>query len=113
MHTKKGKSENEKKQGNGKKQGLEGEGFFSRSSFLNVFPSSPRILGFGKHMNPFFLVVFLAVFQNGKEKKIRRGGGEHFEFSGVPEFHPFLQRFYRKSSIWGSKVQALEGQLSG
>ena len=35
------------------------------------------------------------------------------EFSGVPEFDPFLQRFHRKSPIWGSKVQVFEGQLSG
>ena len=33
-------------------------------------------------------------------------GGEHFEFSGVPEFDPFLKRFFRKSSIWEPKVQA-------
>ena len=37
-----------------------------------------------------------------KSPKIR-GGGENFEFSGVPEFEPFLQKFYRISSIWGSK----------
>ena len=32
------------------------------------------------------------------------GGGENFELAGVAGFDPFLQRFYRKSSIWGSKV---------
>ena len=36
------------------------------------------------------------------------GGG-----SCVDEFDPFLQRFCRKSSIWESKVQAFQGELSG
>ena len=40
------------------------------------------------------------------------GGGWKFKFPGAPEIDPFLQRFYRKSSIWGSK-EAFEGQLSG
>ena len=40
-------------------------------------------------------------------------GGENFESPGAPENDPFLQRFDRKSSIWGSKVQVFEGQLSG
>ena len=39
--------------------------------------------------------------------------GENFDLSGVSKFDPFLQSFYRKSSIWGSKVQAWQGQLSG
>ena len=37
----------------------------------------------------------------GKSQKIR-GGGENFEYPGAPEnSNPFLQRFYRKSSILG------------
>ena len=34
-------------------------------------------------------------------------------FPGVPKFDPFLKSFYRKSSIWVKKVQALQEQLSG
>ena len=30
------------------------------------------------------------------------------KFSGAPEIDPFLQRFCRKSSIWGSKVQVFD-----
>ena len=47
-----------------------------------------------------------------KSPKLERGGGS-FEFPGAPEIDPFLQRFYRQSPISGSKVQVLEGQLSG
>ena len=48
-----------------------------------------------------------------KFPKIKGGGGENFEFPRAPEIDPFLQRFYRKSSVWASKVQVFEGQLSG
>ena len=47
-----------------------------------------------------------------KSPKIRGGGGVNLEIPGVPEIDPFLQRFYRKSPTWGSKVQVFEGQLS-
>ena len=40
-------------------------------------------------------------------------GGWKLWISRAPEIDPFLQRFYRKSSIWGPKVQVIEGQLSG
>ena len=41
-------------------------------AILSVFPSFPRILGVRQAEEILaFLVVFLAVFQNGKEKKIR------------------------------------------
>ena len=47
-----------------------------------------------------------------KSPKIR-GGVKMLTFQGPLKFDPFLQSFYRKSPIWGSKVQVFEGQLSG
>ena len=46
-----------------------------------------------------------------KSPKIRRGVKIlNVEF---PQIDCFLQRFFRTSPIWGSKVQVFEGQLSG
>ena len=48
-----------------------------------------------------------------KSPKIRGGGWKFWIFRG-PWIWPFsTERFYRKSPIWGSKVQVFEGQLSG
>ena len=40
-------------------------------------------------------------------------GDENIEFPEAAEIDPFLQRFYRKSPIWRSKVQVFGRQLSG
>ena len=52
-------------------------------------------------------------FRDRGVKSLKIRGGWKFEFPGASEIDPFLQRFYRKSSIWESKVQVFEGQLSG
>ena len=51
--------------------------------------------------------------RGGSNLRKLEGGGENFDFPGAPEIDPSLQRFYRKSPIWGPKVQVFEGQLSG
>ena len=41
--------------------------------------------------------------RGGSNLRTPEEGGENFEFSGVPEFDPFLQRFYRKPLNEGVK----------
>ena len=41
------------------------------------------------------------------------GGVNILKFSTAPEIDPFLQRFYKKSPLWGSKVQVFQGQFFG
>ena len=59
------------------------------------------------------MIALTTIFLETGVKSPKIIGCENFEFSGVPEFDPFLQRFSRKASIWGSKVQTFQGQLSG
>ena len=68
--------------------------------------------------NPTVLTTMATILQKKLQKvgDWDRGGqiSEKLEeLSRVPEFDPFLQRFQRKPPIWGSKVQAFQGQLSG
>ena len=41
------------------------------------------------------------------------GGGENFDFSGVPKFDPFLYSFYRKSPIGGQKSKLCNDNFRG